>query len=209
MIKYFVRTTGERQLDSSYSQIEYELLVDTEHQPLKSFIQQLEIISEYDAILLEDDLILCKDFKSKIETIIEQYKTRIINFFTFPWEYFETRETDRFCYNQCTYYPKGIGKIIAEEMKKYPTFTLGYDVLETRALKHLNIKHIAYRPCLIQHLDNDSFISKIQPVGHTRSSLYFIDYLDELNINYKDAWTEENKNKLFLLMQEKFENNLK
>ena len=35
MIKYFVRTTGERQVDSSYSQIEYELLIDTEHKPVK------------------------------------------------------------------------------------------------------------------------------------------------------------------------------
>ena len=55
MLKFYVRTTLERQLDSSYSQIEYELLVDTEHKPIESFIDQLEQISEYDSVLLEDD----------------------------------------------------------------------------------------------------------------------------------------------------------
>ena len=54
-IKYFVRTTGERVLDKSYEQIEYTLLIDKEHKPIQSFIDQLNIISEYNAVLLEDD----------------------------------------------------------------------------------------------------------------------------------------------------------
>ena len=62
MIKYFVRTTGERQLDESYNQIEYELLIDKEYKPVKSLIEQLEIMNNYDSVLLEDDLILCKNF---------------------------------------------------------------------------------------------------------------------------------------------------
>ena len=73
MLKFYVRTTLERQLDSSYSQIEYELLVDTEHKPIESFIEQLEQISEYDSVLLEDDLILCKDFKNRIEEVINKH----------------------------------------------------------------------------------------------------------------------------------------
>lgn len=31
MLKYYVRTTGERVLDESYNQIKYELLIDKEH----------------------------------------------------------------------------------------------------------------------------------------------------------------------------------
>ena len=81
MLKFYVRTTLERQLDSSYSQIEYELLVDTEHKPIESFIEQLEQISEYDSVLLEDDLILCKEFKNRIEEVINKYPNKIINFF--------------------------------------------------------------------------------------------------------------------------------
>ena len=32
------------------SQIEYTMLIDKEHKPVKSFIEQLEIISDYDAV---------------------------------------------------------------------------------------------------------------------------------------------------------------
>ena len=41
-MKYYVRTTEERKLDNSYSQIEYELLIDKDHKPIDSFIKQLE-----------------------------------------------------------------------------------------------------------------------------------------------------------------------
>ena len=92
MIKYFVRTTGERTLDDSFSQIEYTLLVDKEHKPVKSFIEQLEIIGDYDAIFLEDDVQLCRNFKEKVESVIKKYPDRLINFFTAPTNYFMTRE---------------------------------------------------------------------------------------------------------------------
>ena len=92
MIKYFIRTTGERPLNKSYNQIDYELLIDKEHKPVESFINQLEIISDYDAVLLEDDVFLCEDFKNRIEKIIKKYPNKVINFFTRPWEYFKTKE---------------------------------------------------------------------------------------------------------------------
>lgn len=203
MLKFFVRTTKERQLDSSYSQIGYELLIDTEHKPTDSFIEQLEIISDYDAVLLEDDLILCDNFKEEIEKVINKYPHKIINFFTYPTHYFVTKETNIFCYNQCTYYPKGISSVVAQEMKKLRNKYNAYDTLENRALKELNMTHIAYRPCLVQHIDVNSFIQK-QHHGGLRRSIYFIDYLKELGITYKDAVKNENQIKLKNLMKQKF-----
>jgi len=197
---YFVRTTGDRELDNSYSQIEYELLIDKEHKPLASFIKQLEYISDYDAVLLEDDCILCKDFKKRIEEIINQYPNKIINFFTSPKDYFTTIEDQRFCYNQCTYYPKGVAKEIAKIMAQYPNFTLGYDVLEARAIKQLGLTVVRYRPCLVQHLDNDTFISKF--TNHERRTPFFIDYLDELGINYEQA--KDRKQELEIMLDRKF-----
>lgn len=204
MIKYFIRTTNERILDKSYAQIDYKKLIDLEHRPVDSFIEQLDIISEYDSVLLEDDLILCKDFKNHIEEIIKKYPNMIINFFTYPEAYFKASESFEFMYNQCTYYPKGIGKIIANEMLKIKKDFLnqGYDVIENRALRKLKIKHIRYRPCLIQHLDNDTLI---QTKTLNRRSPYFIDYLDELGITYNEAEKKENKEKLINIMNNKFE----
>ena len=203
MLKFYVRTTLERQLDSSYSQIEYELLVDTEHKPIESFIEQLEQISEYDSVLLEDDLILCKDFKNRIEEVINKYPNKIINFFYHQDEYYQTRESTEYSNNQCTYYPKGIGKLIAKEMKNFITYSNQYSWIENLALYILNITYIQYRSCLVQHLDNGSLIQK-HKIIRPRITPYFIDYLEELNIPYEEACEPNNKQRLIALMEEKF-----
>ena len=198
-MKYYVRTTLERKLDETYSQIEYDLLIDKEHKPVESFIKQLEIISEENSVLLEDDLILCKNFKQKIEEIINQFPDKIINFFTFPQVYFQTREFKKFLWNQCTYYPKNISKQIALVMKKIKKQkdeigeSLQYDVLENLALEELRITHIQYRPCIIQHLDGKSLVGN---KDSGRMTIYFVDYLDKLNITYEEAQKQENRLKL-------------
>ena len=50
-IKYFVRTIKAREFD--YSKVEYTELVDRNPDFIQSFIDQLKIISEYDAVFLE------------------------------------------------------------------------------------------------------------------------------------------------------------
>lgn len=200
-MKYYVRTTLERKLDETYSQIEYELLIDKEHKPVDSFIKQLEIISEEDSVLLEDDLILCKNFKERIESVIKQFPDKIINFFTFPARYFKAGESQNFLFNQCTYYPKGIAKQLAKVMNVKENKEecakghnhLQYDVLEDMALKIMGLTHIRYRPCLVQHLDGKSLIGN-RDSG--RMTIYFIDYLDELNISYEEANEQKNVLKL-------------
>jgi len=202
MIKYFVRTTNDRIFEYN---LEYETLVDLERKPVKSFIEQLKYISQWNSVLLEDDLILCKDFKARIEGVIKQYPDKVINFFTRPNDWYTTHASNNFLYNQCTYYPKGLAMDIALEMEKVWKMlpNAQYDTLECNALNRLGLSHVQYRPCLVQHLDNDSL------VGNTadgfRRTPYFIDYLDELNINYENAFTIENRNKLQKLLTKEVE----
>lgn len=207
MIKYFIRTTLERKLDKSISRElgeDYTLLVDAEHKPVESFIKQLSIISEYDSVLLEDDVILCRNFKQRIEEVISKYKDKMINFFTNPSSWFKTKENiGCFSFNQCTYYPKGISKLLAEKIVIFKNWNkIGYDLLMNKALVNLNISHIQYRPCLVQHID----IKSLLPFQYfkPRRCIYFIDYLEELNIPYEKAYKPENKQKLITLMKEKF-----
>ena len=105
-IKFFIRTTGERVLHPSIERelgSNYTLLIDKDHRPVESFIEQLGIISEFDSVLLEDDVILCKDFVNEITKVVKKYKKYIINFFTLPHEYFTTTlGLFQFAYNQCT-----------------------------------------------------------------------------------------------------------
>lgn len=202
-IKYYVRTTNERKLDKSYSQIKYELLVDTEHNARKSFVEQLERLAELnqDVVILEDDLELCKDFKNKIEEVIKEYKDNIINFFYKPRDYFATKLQKHFCWNQCVYYPKELLKVLSVEMRKQYELKplMPHDEVENIALNVLGIKNIVYRPCLVQHLD---FKSLVGNVSKNRISPYYIDYLEELNITYENACFFFNLSKLYKLLDE-------
>jgi hypothetical protein len=186
MIKFFVRTTLERELDISYNQIDFELLIDTEHKPVESFINQLEQISAYDAVLLEDDLLLCNNFKEEIEEVIRNHPNEIIQFYTKPSSDFTAHYSQAVVYNQCTYYPKGIGKILANEMRLYNGSTSGYDLIENKAIHKLGLYIYIHRPCLVQHIDNFSLIGKSRVYATDRITPYFKDYLDKYNIDYNN-----------------------
>lgn len=203
MIKFFVRTTADRLFEYD---LKYEKLIDTEHAPVKSFIEQLKYISQWDSVLLEDDLILCEDFENEIKESINLHPDKIINFFTRPKEWFTTHESNWFVYNQCTYYPKGVALTVAKEMEKLRKNMpkLQYDVLENNALINLGLSHVQYRPCLVQHIDTSSIVGN-QATGYRRTP-YFIDYLEELNIDYSVAFSKENKRKLENLLAKQFSN---
>lgn len=186
MIKFFVRTTLERELDVSYNQIDFELLIDTEHKPVESFINQLEQVSAYDAVLLEDDLLLCNNFKEEVERIIKNHPNEIIQFYTKPCSYFTSHYSQNFVYNQCTYYPKGIGKILANKMRLYNGSVNGYDIIENEAIHKLGLYIYIYRPCLVQHIDNFSLIGNSKVYALDRITPYFKDYLDKCNIDYNN-----------------------
>lgn len=184
-IKYYIRTTGERILDESYNQIPYVKLIDKEHRYIDFFVDELERIGNEDCVIIEDDCVLCKDFKNRIEEVIAQYPDRVINFFYWATKYFKTHEDFDYYQNQCTYYPKGFSQTLAREMRKvhkeFPE--LCTDQCESKALKNLGVKHIQYRPCLVQHLNFDSLLNHKTEDRGLRTP-YFIDYLDELGFNY-------------------------
>ena len=182
-IKYYIRSTGERYLDESYNQIPYVELIDKDHRYIDFFVDKLEELGNEDIVIIEDDCVLCKDFKNRIESVIAQYPNKVINFFYWANKYFKTRESDNFVQNQCTYYPKGLAKRLAVEMRKvhneYPK--LCTDQCENKALKRIGETHIQYRPCLVQHLNFDTMLNH---EVETLRTPFFIDYLDELNIDY-------------------------
>ncbi len=185
-MKYYIRTTGERILDESYNQIPYIKLIDKEHRYIDFFVDELEKVGIEDCVIIEDDCVLCKDFKNRIESIIAKYPNKIINFFQYPGnKYFKTHESTQYLMNQCTYYPRGLSKKLAREMRKvhrdFPKYST--DEVENVALINLNETHIKYRPCLVQHLNIDSLLN--HPVEQDkRRTPFFIDYLDDLKLDY-------------------------
>lgn len=194
-MKYYIRTTGERVLDETYNQIPYVKLIDKEHRYIDFFIDELERVGNEDCVIIEDDCILCRNFKERIEAVISQYPDKIINFFQFPGnKYFKTHESSQYLMNQCTYYPKNLSKKLAQEMRKvheeFPKFST--DEVENVALNNLNETHIKYRPCLVQHLNIDSLLN--HPIESARRRTpFFIDYLDNLNLEYNNLSSNDIK----------------
>jgi hypothetical protein len=200
MIKYFVRTTKER--DFNYD-LDYEIILDTEHKPVQSFIRSLYLMNDTDSVLLEDDLVLCKNFKEEIEKVIAQYPNNIINFFTRPDFYFTSHFSDIFSYNQCTYFPKGISSILAKDIEEHiNNYTRYYGVALNDTLVRLHIPHLIYRPCLVQHIDGKSILNSDMDRVYYRNTIYFKDYLDKLGIDMVQAYSKENKDKLFKMLEE-------
>lgn len=214
-MKYYIRTTGERELDSSFSQINYELLLDEKHEFHKIFADQLLQIADDDVVLLEDDIVLCRDFESRITQAISERPCDIINFFSYPGEYIQSGYSNNFWYNQCTYYPKEKLKLIGNYLKDnyirlctkplkfwHQCVTVGH--LRACALTELNQSIYIYRPCLVQHLDINSLIWSTE-IPKLRRSPYFIDYLDDLNLTYEDCALKENQLKLHQYMKSQFD----
>lgn len=189
-MKYFIRTTGERILDGSFSQIEYELLVDEKHQPVQSMIEQLKRISKSNAVFMEDDVILCEDFEKRINEVIKQHPDQIVNFFFQPLQYQVSGERPGrvFLYNQCVYYPRYVAGRIAKEMEKLleEGFEFDqYDRLQAKAMERLGLNFYSYRPMLVQHKGVKSLLGNRWP--NRGMSIYFIDDLNKLGIEYDNA----------------------
>jgi len=199
-IKYFVRTMEGRPYDLP---IEHEKIIDYKHLYVKSYIDALYYINDYNAVLMEDDIVLCKNFKEEIEKVIKQYPNNIINFFSSPSRYYTTHFSDIFIYNQCTYFPRGLTKFLADKMMemyedeiKYPR-EQRYGSLLNIVLVENGIPHLIYRPTLVQHIDA---ISTRDAKKLGRNTIYFKDYLDELGIDMIQAYTKENQAKLQKLL---------
>ena len=187
-MKYYVRTTGERDL-SGYSVLDYTPLYDYEHKPLESYIKQLRIISNDDAVFMEDDIILCRDFQKKIEEVIARRPHQIINFYYLPESYYSPSifPAKLYHWNQCVYYPKGIAKQIADKMDeiKEKNKMHHYDVLQGYTMAELHINFYSHRPCLVQH---NGPVSLLGNSWHNDGKTpFFIDDLEDAGLDYNDT----------------------
>ena len=189
-MKYYIRTTGERNLDAYKFLENYEILVDKEHKPIKSFIEQLIYMSDEDAIMLEDDLLFSKDFNEEIDKAISRFPNKVINFFYMYLQFMPIRPFPgkSFLNNQCVYYPKGIAKKIAEEMEKVISegcTEKQYDKIQAIAMDRLGIDFISYRPMIVQHIGGGN--SMMGNVWINEGKTIF--FKDDLPCDYDDFKT--------------------
>lgn len=148
------------------------------------FINCFRLEPEYDGlVLLEDDIILCKDFYNRIIKEIEKKPDDVISFFESPLSKKELKSCymapSKFLYNQCNYYPCKICKLIPDDcmidrFKKwyYKPWKYPSDEYVNYVLVNHGVRYYMKVPFLVQHL---SWKSTWGARGKIRQTKYFID----------------------------------
>lgn len=157
--------------------------VDTVGDWYASFFRVCEYINETGAVLLEDDVQLCRNFTLRIESIItEKGVDKVISFFEKPKVDLPTAYVggSNFLWMQCIYLPPGlpsrmIGYFDEFKQTRPKRFRgLSVDSFVSFCLVKEKLKYWRIRPCLVQHLDFKSL------GGHAsgRQTDFFIDDLE-------------------------------
>ena len=157
--KYIMRTVGNVDL-SEYTAVIPNLIIckDRKHDAMDTFLYSLELVGDSPSVNMEDDIILCKDFISKVEEEIKKRPNDVIQFFSM-------REDDltigsryingsKFMMNQCFYLPKGMSKELLEYSKtwgRYEEHPTGFDILMGDFFKKKKIKYWNVCPNLVDH----------------------------------------------------------
>lgn len=161
---------------------ELEIFTDTIGDYYKLFFDICDEIDSTGAVVLEDDVLLCKNFKERLELIVlEKGFDKVINFFEKPKVKLETAYIggSNFLWMQCVYFPPGLPgrfeKYYDEFRKRRPTKWRGnsVDMFVSYVLVKEKIKYWRIRPTLVQHLPFDTAIGRARPKN--RQTRYFID----------------------------------
>ncbi len=133
--------------------------------------RSLSIAGNEACIQLEDDILLCNDFKSKINEVIQKHPDSLIQFFSMKnkdltqgarWESGST-----FISMLCYYLPKGMAKDILEhstEYLKHTKYTQSpTDMCVRDFLVKNKLKYYLHVPNLVDHLPVVSAINPRRP----------------------------------------------
>lgn len=163
-----------------------ETVIDSVGDGYATFFRACELIAETGGVMLEDDAILCRDFRARCESTIDQHGSgmEVINFFEKPKVNVPKAFLggSNFISTVCTYFPPGLAgkfEMYHDEFKsaRYSEWTgMAYDNLIKYTLVKEKRKYWRIRPTLVQH---HNFESSIGRRALDRQTHYFIDDLEE------------------------------
>lgn len=186
-MRYTVRTVSWRDERKKNVEIlkeqipELEVFTDSVGDGYGIFFEICRAINDTGGVILEDDVQLCRNFKSRIEGIIkEKGRHEVYNFFERPKTELVTAYVggSNFAAMPCIYLPPGLpNKIVGYhdefKEKRYRLWTgMATDLLIAYALVQEKVKYWRIRPTLVQHLAFDSVTG---PRARNRQTYYFID----------------------------------
>lgn len=169
-------------------------IYDTDNDDVfQKFINCFNVEDSYDGlVILEDDVLLCKDFYNKINSIIHENKTNVISFFEKPNStkplFTKYNKGYEFLYNQCNFYPIEYCSLVnnsdtilefkSNYFQKNKVWSAPTDTYISFVLDKHNIKYLMKLPFLVQHLP---FKSTLGNRSSKRQTKHFID----------DIWQEQ------------------
>jgi len=166
IIKYMPQR--KKYLDDIKKQIpEIEVIEDVISDHTETFLRSLQHAGDDPCVHMEDDVILCIDFKRRIISEIQKRPNQMIQFFSRRTkdQTLGSREDygGNFLANLCVYYPKGYSKMIRdfyvvwEEKFIHPT---GTDIMIADFLRLRKEKYYIVVPNLVDHAIDKSLIDK-------------------------------------------------
>ena len=175
-MKYCIRKVPERNTKYLERLLPEAVVVsDVNHNgAIWSFLKAIEIVDD-DCIYIQDDMLLCKDFKTRAESYVKQYPDDIISFSS-QWQYSHNITQEGFdnkcaLWVMCVYIPKDIAMsfkrfMLAEGYKQFyrwQKFIEGQaddTMLERFYFRILKGSVFNTKPSLAGHGSIESFIDK-------------------------------------------------
>jgi hypothetical protein len=134
-----------------------KLSIDYEGDSLNNFYRMMAMAQD-DAVFLQDDIILCKDFIKKVVEAVKKYPKDVIQFFTMRRKPYEVGEPyyengSKWLMNQCFYLPKEISRELAEYKTEDEEILKrgSQDMLMKAYFKEKKMKYVQWNKSLVQH----------------------------------------------------------
>ena len=134
-----------------------EIVRDHTRNARDSFLRNLLLVGDDAAVYLEDDIILTRDFTTKVEAVIAERPQHVINFFSLRDDAAKGPRLMRggsFSMNQCFYMPPGYASLLYDYHARWPERTLhraACDLFLGSWLKSRGESYWQHVPSLVQH----------------------------------------------------------
>ena len=164
-MKFIVRNAGTRNIDHLKEQIPDLIVIRNEVNAMEAFMDALAAAGGDAAVHMEDDVILCPDFVSKVEEIVKDHEDEVIQFFSMRKDDLTigTRyiKGARFLMGQCFYLPKGMSmdlRFYKDGWKRIQEHPTGLDLMVADYLKDTKKDYLNIVPNLVDHMVCKSII---------------------------------------------------
>ena len=133
-----------------------EICWDKERNAMSTFLDALRMAGDDPVVHMEEDALLAKDFRNRLEAEIAKQPERVIQFFSMRKGDLEvgSRWDGSFLMGQCFYLPAGYSRLLLnfysiwKEREQHPT---GLDTMVGHFLKKRKEKYWIHVPNLVDH----------------------------------------------------------